>query len=422
MMLISRRSFALGTLLGCGSTVFDRVAHALPNAQRPGRPRALVQVLLRGGMDQMLTTDPKTPREVVSRIPIPYSESDIRMIGGGRFGPNVKPIERWLPRATVLNGILCSTVSHPAGEQNIHEMRRQYPRDAGIGLAGTIGTLLRGKRPLADVRLDLNGDHHRPVRPVTRSLILRAAGEEGPVQSLFDVARSSSKRSALDQALGESARSCASQAACTSIDAVRDLLRAMPDHIERVPEIPDGLGVRQNRLSASMWRDILFLLEHELTASVFVVPHFVMWDSHQYNSEWQAKAMDLFGWPFAWFLDQLQTRKTADGMPLADQVGVIVSSELGRFPIPNELQGKDHLPEFPAMLWGPGLRQGQFGQTDKDCLSVPIGLASGHAGTSATRTLIPTIDDLGATILHWFGIEDAASLGYVGRRLDFLLA
>jgi len=28
----------------------------------------------------------------------------------------------------------------------------------------------------------------------------------------------------------------------------------------------------------------------------------------------------------------------------------------------------------------------------------------------------------GATILPWFGVDDPASVGYLGRRLDFALA
>jgi hypothetical protein len=34
---------------------------------------------------------------------------------------------------------------------------------------------------------------------------------------------------------------------------------------------------------------------------------------------------------------------------------------------------------------------------------------------------IPTLDDVGATVLSWFGIENPAAAGYPARRLDFLL-
>ena len=47
-------------------------------------------------------------------------------------------------------------------------------------------------------------------------------------------------------------------------------------------------------------------------------------------------------------------------------------------------------------------------------------LATQNLGRPAVVSGLSSVD-VGATILQWFGIEDTGSVGYVGRRLEFLL-
>ena len=131
--------------------------------------------------------------------------------------------------------------------------------------------------------------------------------------------------------------------------------------------------------------------------------------------------MASFGPFLAGLLDRLETTTRPDGSRLSDEVAVIVSSELGRFPILNHSNGKDHFPELPMLLWGPGLRPGQYGQTDRRLVGTPISLQTGRPSSSA-RDRVPTLDDVGHTMLRWFGEEDPGSLGYPGHALEFLLA
>jgi hypothetical protein len=114
------------------------------------------------------------------------------------------------------------------------------------------------------------------------------------------------------------------------------------------------------------------------------------------------------------------SESTADGIPLAHQVGFVISTDVGRFPFLNEYRGEDHFPEYPVILMGPGLRAGQYGRTDRNMVSTPISLQTGRSSSSA-KDVIPTLEDVGTTVLQWFGIDDTESVGYVGRRLDFLL-
>ena len=123
----------------------------------------------------------------------------------------------------------------------------------------------------------------------------------------------------------------------------------------------------------------------------------------------------------AYFFGELARRRSRSGGVLADEVGVVISSELGRFPILNDAAGKDHLPELPMVLAGPGIRPGQYGETDGRLLGTPVSPRTGRPGRSR-RDFVPTLDDVGASILHWFGLEDTRSFGYDGRQLDFLFA
>jgi hypothetical protein len=49
---------------------------------------------------------------------------------------------------------------------------------------------------------------------------------------------------------------------------------------------------------------------------------------------------------------------------------------------------------------------------------LPISAETGKPG-NARRSIQPNLDDLGASILRWFGV-DPVEAGYTGRPLDFL--
>ena len=75
---------------------------------------------------------------------------------------------------------------------------------------------------------------------------------------------------------------------------------------------------------------------------------------------------------------------------------------------------------MPFLLLGPGVAPGQYGETDQRMVSTPISVKTGKPSHSKAD-FVPNIDDIGATLLHLFGIEDTYAVGFDGRRLDFLL-
>jgi hypothetical protein len=112
-------------------------------------------------------------------------------------------------------------------------------------------------------------------------------------------------------------------------------------------------------------------------------------------------------------------RRTLDGRPLSERVVVIVGSEIGRFPRINGMQGKDHFPQVPYILYGAPFKTGAvYGATDADMIARPVSLTSG-AVDSAGQKLV--LDDLGTTLLAMDGARPDA-YGYTGARLRFLEA
>jgi uncharacterized protein (DUF1501 family) len=400
---------------------------ALPGLRRSARastaarrPKRLVQIRLSGGFDAILATDPKTRAEVAPEIDVPYEAAAIREIAGVRLGPLGHWLEPHLPRTAILNGVVCSTVAHATGNRQIRQMRRRYPTGSP-GLTSLLGPLIQEEAPFADATNDPD-----LTLPPSRQL----AFVPGLLERLAALGGSDLKRHALRDAAADARAHCSVD--CMPLDAVSRLLSQLPSAAlaeppklalaPHQPGLPDQpLRYASDWLSdhAQMFRDVLYVLEHDLARAVYVsTPG--DWDTHQFNLRFQQLNMAAFAASMSWFLDQLQRRSAPDGQPLAETTGVVMCSELGRFPCVNEFQGKDHFPEMPVVLIGPGLRPGQYGRTDRRMISLPISIDSGREPRRSADGP-PTLDDVGATLLHWLGIEDAATLGFVGRRLDFLL-
>jgi hypothetical protein len=404
-----------------------RVARAERQAVPIGRPRLLIHILLQGGIDAILTTDPKRKGEVGAKIDLPYEESEISVVGGTAIGPLLTPLKAYVPEMAILNGVVGSTVAHKTGSRQVYQMRRHGPLGT-LGLSGTIGALRKEDAPLADVRFlppgidSTRGDWIEPAGGRTLTINHDADMDRGVLFQLSGIARDEMRGRTMATALaGERAR-CGSGEACMPLEVVHSLLSRMRDLPLPAPEtVPQNTPFRlSKRMYSGMVRDTLFLLEHRLASAVFLfTPN--TFDTHKANLTDQTSNLSVTSEVLGYLFEQLRRRRTPDGVLLADQVGIVISSELGRFPIKNQFDGKDHFPEFPVILMGKGIRPGQYGQTDASMISTPISVATGRPG-SGVNAIIPSIDDVGATILSWFGIEDAASLGYLGRRLDFLLA
>ena len=115
------------------------------------------------------------------------------------------------------------------------------------------------------------------------------------------------------------------------------------------------------------------------------------------------------------FTDLLSIREKLEQAPgevegtLAEEVVVVVFSEMGRTHKITALGRKDHWTETSAMIFGPGVQGGQvIGAYDDGLIGLRIDLASGGLDASGTRL---TTAHLGATVLALGDVDPADYLG-----------
>ncbi len=120
------------------------------------------------------------------------------------------------------------------------------------------------------------------------------------------------------------------------------------------------------------------------------------WDTHQKLSLQSINFEDLFSY-LAVVMADLETRPSHTGGALADEVTIVVFSEMGREPRLNSWGGKDHWTFTSAMLIGSGVLGGQsIGGLDEGGQGQPIALSDGAVSSSGVA-LGP--GHLGATLL-----------------------
>jgi hypothetical protein len=96
------------------------------------------------------------------------------------------------------------------------------------------------------------------------------------------------------------------------------------------------------------------------------------------------------------------------GGSLAEELTIVVLSEMGRFPLLNQVGGKDHWTYTSAMLIGSGIQGGQaVGEYDADCRGGKIDLVTGQPDEQGI-SLVGA--HLGATVLQLADIDPAEHL------------
>ncbi|MFT5685414.1 MAG: hypothetical protein ACI8RZ_006365 [Myxococcota bacterium] len=144
-----------------------------------------------------------------------------------------------------------------------------------------------------------------------------------------------------------------------------------------------------------------------------------MWDTHADNHFQQS---ELFEDLFSHLLDLQVTLATTPGTvaaTLAEEVVIVVLSEMGRTPIMNSSGGKDHWPYTSAIAFGPGIAGGQaVGGFNSDEIGYRVNPTSGAIDDGG---ILLGQDTLGATLMQVAGITPSES-GYSGELLSAILA
>ncbi|MCB9797917.1 MAG: DUF1501 domain-containing protein [Alphaproteobacteria bacterium] len=134
------------------------------------------------------------------------------------------------------------------------------------------------------------------------------------------------------------------------------------------------------------------------------------WDTHT-GIEGQAGHFEQLFADLIELRAALEERQGFSGGSLAEDVTMVVLSEMGRAPQLNPVGGKDHWTFTSAMLIGPGVSGGRvIGGLDEDGLGRRVDLPSGELSEGGT---LLTSAHLGATLLALGGLDPAEHLGEV---------
>lgn len=124
------------------------------------------------------------------------------------------------------------------------------------------------------------------------------------------------------------------------------------------------------------------------------------WDTHEGNMAQDWHFEELFE-SLSSIMADLDSRPGEYSDSLADEVTIVVFSEMGRHPLLNSRGGKEHWTYTSAMLLGAGVAGGQsLGGLDSNGLGLPLDLGTGGSGGTPL-----TGAHLGATLLAMGGMD-----------------
>lgn len=381
-------------------------------------------MFLGGGIDPIWTTNPLVRSQVDSGVDVPYGPEQIVESGAVRLGPHWAPLGKYSRKLAILNGVFLQTANHNTGHMQLTRLKTSVHAQMP-SLLDILGSRRDGQ-PLASITVGAffqedysSGWFATPVK---------SGGADPSEKDLFghldelapaDLERMARVLRVQAAHLRGTAGPPEKLVTAGNIEQAAALFDYLPKTKPFVLEVwsQDRLG---QSFAESLQR-VLWALENDVTGGALVVLGGSGWDSHFENEKRQARFSGQFAPQLARFLDRLDTLRNAHGT-LAENTLMVVGSEIGRFPRLNDLAGKDHFPEAPYLLIGPGINtnQGQgamFGGTGRQGEALPISLRTGKEAASGGHRV--TLDDLGTTLLRSAGFEPSA-YGYSGQNLDFL--
>jgi hypothetical protein len=384
-----------------------------------GKPRYWMIVLLGGGIDGLLTVDPKRKRSVEPWVEVPFDWNEVSHGGGLALGPAFAPLAPMARTMAVLQGVAVNTANHQTGCAQFLRMRLGVTRSMPSFLdllsrhsAGQpLGQVTLGSQLSTDVTSGwMGGSRPTPDRPSLLEQLETTTEEERRI--LTDVWQNQAA------SLQRKGASAADALAADNLLRLSSLFKAvahvLPLKVQRWFDDPD------DQLLAAELQRALWLFENDLTSGIYLRRSMSAWDTHAFNVPRQAALGLSFSRVFARFLSELEQRKNPYGR-LSESTAIVAGSELGRHPRTNSDLGKDHFPEAPLMFFGPAFRTagsggGSFGETGRQMEASAVDLRTGQKSKTGKRV---TLDDVGATLLRVAGI-DPRRYGYTGTDLPFL--
>lgn len=376
-----------------------------------GQARNLILVWANGGWDPTFVFEIKPGLATVVMPP-----GEITMVGNlpiwaSEQRPAVSSFfDTWGARTTIVNGINVPSVAHPgcrvrmltgfreSGHADVgaiagHELSANLPLPYLVmGDTGYVGTLgasvgrvgrsnqLKALLDGAEAYLPAPGHFDAPLPPnaseadLIRQHLLASAerqrlvrGAQGYNKARIDDFVSSLNRS--DQLVAKSGLMKSGKKQLTFADQIEITVDALEQGLSRTAMIDGRLN----------------------------------WDTHANNAQQGGFYNELFQ-----ALDDLaQTLAArpgaAPGHSLLDETVVVAMSEMGRTPLTNSANGKDHWPVTSAMVFGAGVKgESTCGATDETMLALDIDMSTG-APSEQGEALYP--ENLLAGLLELVGVD-----------------
>jgi hypothetical protein len=380
--------------------------------------RNLVIVWVNGGWDPTFVFDPKPGLSTVETAPgelrqfgnLPVWTSDMRPAVAGFF-------EAWGGMASVVNGINVPSLAHPPcrlrvltgfrelGRPDVaaiaaHTLSPELPLPyLVLGDAGFVGPLGAsvgrvGRSNQLKAMLDVSESYPPPaghfngvLEPDTaeadfiRQYVLANAERERAIRGArgYNQARVNDFVSALTRS--------------DQLVAKRDLMKSGRKQLTFQDQIEVGVDALQHGLSRSVMLDGR-----------------TNWDTHANNDVQGDYFNDLFIALDSLALELANRPGAGAGSTLLDETVVVALSEMGRTPLMNDANGKDHWPVTSAMMFGAGVAGHRVvGATDDFLLARDIRLDTGDPDANG-EPLHP--ENLLAGLLELVGVDP--SLHYPG--------
>lgn len=423
---LTRRSLLARMALGGGALVLPTSTWLAcrPKPSSSSQPRKtdhyFVFYYMMGGWDLSLLTDPLVAK---GKLSTQYEPSEIFEAGKHRFGPAMRPVERWFDRMGIVRGIEAQALNHPQARFQLVSGHFKEPGEAvHASIQTRIAAELGKAYPLPNLSSDgmrpavYLGDmdaHVKPIRVGSVSQLRSLARVDGDTPAYR--AHIEETIAARDRAFAKRYESALADDFVTYAELARKVGGSdLADRAARANPLDLLSGLRHVSKNSRWATQAQLAVEviHQDMAPVVTVGS-GEFDSHDRNEYLSHRMKVERGMEtVAAICHGLESHKLDDGATLLDRTTVCVFSEFSREPWLNELGGKHHWSANSVILIGKGVKRSLpgegplvFGETDEGLYPVPIDAETGSK-TSRNADLLYITHGL-STVLALAGLDPA---------------
>ncbi|KFE65302.1 DUF1501 domain-containing protein [Hyalangium minutum] len=370
MSRFTRRSLLGAALAGTAGSLLPGQASAWNGSLGSSPRQYVVSVFLWGGLDGVLTVDPKDAALTRGRIEPGYRADERRQGTHRMFGPLVGDLLRHDAALCLIHGVRTDTELHPVGERTAQRGRvKASAHEPWLG--ELLGAALPGDAPIPHLALGQTPeDFESDAGPASAGVSLPLA------QALFDPRGRTAKVEPW----------------------LRSREQGPEDPLARLLRTAEPASPYRDAVLGPQLRLALHALQGNFAKAVTVSTRSLHLDAHHEHLALQRRRLVPALDDLARFIDALKSTHNAHGS-LFEQTTLVIGSEFGRAPQYSASGGKDHWPETSWILAGKGIRGGAtVGETGTDLQGQAIDYRTGRPSGDQRRPVL--IDALSSTVLH----------------------